>query len=340
MTRSCELPPEFKELEGKVNYVSERIKGQEYSSACPECGGDIHPDGSFPDRFRMFISSKINGKPAAWCRHCNYTWVAGNTNGSRYQPTPEEKAMLLAEQKRRERERELETQRARELINREAIWEKYHNQLNDEALNLYKKRGIEDQYWLDFWGLGYCQSKRFACGDQFFSSPSLTIPVFTPDKKVLTIEHRLLKPQDPGDKYRPEVKGLPAVIFVADYERKLTGRSLILEGKFKAMTTFILADNPSLNVGGLPSKSPDLELLIQLDECDPLIFCLDPDAYFLSDKQKAQGMTTTAASRLAEHFKDRARFMQLGGKIDDMMVAGQLNKKTLKRLMDTARRFA
>jgi hypothetical protein len=341
MTKSCELPPEFKELEGKVHYVAERVKGQEYSSACFQCGGEIHPDGSFPDRFRMFVASKANGKPAGWCRHCGVTFFPDRENGSRYQPTPEQQAIWLAEQKRRERERFLETQRARELINREEIWEKYHNHLTDEARELYKKRGIDNQYWLDFWGLGYCPFKRFAVGEQFFSSPSLTIPVFTPDKKVLTIEHRLLNPQDPGDKYRPEVRGLPAVIFIADYERELKdkGKVLVLEGKFKAMTTFIMADDPKLHVIGLPSKSPDLELLEQLKDCD-LIFCLDPDAYFLSDKQKAQGMKTTAALRLAEHFKDRARFMQLGGKIDDMLMAGQLDKIKLKKLMGKARRLA
>jgi hypothetical protein len=227
----------------------------------------------------------------------------------------------------------------KEKRNREEVWVKYHNQLNDEAIELYRKRGIDDQYWLDFWGLGYCKEKRFKCGDQFFASPSLTIPVFTSDHKVLTIEHRLLNPPDPGDKYRPEIKGLPAVLFVADYERKLSGKALILEGKFKAITTFIYADDPTLHVIGLPSKSPDLELLEQLKECDPLIFCLDPDAYFLSDKQKVQGMTKTSVKRLSEHFGSRSRFMQLGGKIDDMMVAGQLDKIKLRGFMDRSRRL-
>jgi hypothetical protein len=65
MPREAPLPPQWACLEGRVRYV-QRHSAVEYSSSCPQCGGDVHKDKSWPDRFRLFI----DGKPRAWCRQC------------------------------------------------------------------------------------------------------------------------------------------------------------------------------------------------------------------------------------------------------------------------------
>ena len=82
--RESQLPPEFIELSGQVQYVRERVRGKEWSSSCPKCGGSPHSHGEFPDRFRMWTKSKI-GKPFGWCRACDYKW----TSERDYKPDPE-----------------------------------------------------------------------------------------------------------------------------------------------------------------------------------------------------------------------------------------------------------
>lgn len=338
--RFSQLPYEFAELKGLVDFISQRGK-EEYSSSCPYCGGSTHEDGSFPDRFRMFLKSKTTGKPMGWCRSCGYTWWPNKINGSRWQPTEEEKAAWIAERHEREERRAQEIEEARKLLNQERLAEKYHDLLNDEAIGLYSKRGIRGDYWLDFWKLGYCPSKFARSGEINFTTPSLTIPVIDPQNNdhILSIEHRLIHPIDPGDKYRPEMKGLPSVLFVADYERKLSGKTLLVEGKFKAIVTFIFADDPNLHVVGLPGKCPDTELLEQLKECDPLVFCLDPDGFVNNDKDMRKKNGKTAVQRLNEALGSRARVMDLPDKIDDLFVTGALGKDSFHRLMDTARKM-
>mgnify|MGYP003440847534 CR=1 FL=1 len=109
------LPLEFAELSGKVFYVRERIRGREWSSSCPKCGGIPHQNGQFPDRFRMWTKSKI-GKPFGWCRACNYKW----TSERDYKPDPARIEAWRQERLEYERQRKAE---AEMLARRQAAWE-------------------------------------------------------------------------------------------------------------------------------------------------------------------------------------------------------------------------
>jgi hypothetical protein len=266
-------------------------------------------------------------------------------------PTAEERAAWERERRLAEEVRAREVEQARKMLDQEHLWQHYHEQITPEARAAYYKRGITD-YFIDYvWGLGYCPQKWCKSGETNFTTDTLTIPVFEPiTKKILTIEHRLLKPLDPGDKYRPETKGLPSVLFVADYEKPITGKGLMVEGKFKAMTTYLCADDPDLCVIGAPGKSPDLSLLAQMENCDPLIICVDPDAFYVNDTQRKAGQKVSAVQRLCTAFDElnrmrkaeskdiiNVRFMQLADKIDDMIMMGAINKQSLHMLMDTAR---
>jgi hypothetical protein len=273
----------------------------------------------------------------AWCRNCGKTFIPGR-NGTDWKPDPAVAAAWLAEREQSEQERMAEINRALELLQREQVWTSYHENLTSEIRGLYEKRGIPE-FWQDYLQLGYDPEKWFTSAGSNYISPSLTIPIFEPGGswKALGVKHRLLKPADHGDKYRPEMRGLPAALYMADPDRKLTGRVMIVEGEFKAITTNVFIDDVNLTVVGVPSKSPDIELLDQLAECDPVTICLDPDAYVLSEKQRAAGAKWPAIKRLADHFRGRSRVMQLPFKIDDAIVAGALDKWTLRRMMNMAR---
>ena len=87
MHRETSLPPQFQELAGKVEYVT-KVGDNHYRSNCPACGGNIHPDGQFPDRFQMFVCSETTGGPLGWCSRCNFTWTPGKGKGKDWKPDP------------------------------------------------------------------------------------------------------------------------------------------------------------------------------------------------------------------------------------------------------------
>ena len=337
--RESILPPEFQELRGKVQYV-QQVGRNEYSSSCPRCSGSMHEDGTYPDRFRMFIKSKATGGPLSWCRSCGFIWFPGK--GAKLTT---EQIKVFEEERRTLEERRLDEIRSGiDCLNREQKWLQYHEQLCEEARDYLALRHI-DGYWLEHWQLGFCPDKQIwtKAGDDWLEnySRTITIPIFEAGSgKVLNLKHRLLDDVPGAGKYRAENKGLPASLFVADHERKLTGPALIVEGEFKSMTTYITVDDPRLHVIGVPSKTPELELLNQLADCEPLYVCLDPDAYTLDADQIRRGMRVTAIQRLVTAIGSRARVLELPYKIDDMICQGWLGQAGIKSLMNTAARAA
>lgn len=333
MNREVPLPSGFEELSGLVRYVVKRGVNQ-YSSTCPECGGDVHTDGTWPDRFCMWPKSKATGSCLGFCRHCGLKWWPGKTDPSK-RPTPEQEAVWLEERLSAEQQRLAEIQTALEILQKEQAWVKYHEAAfdNGEVRQLYAQRGIKEDFWIMYWSLGFNPAKQVWYEGQGYLCQSLTIPIFeTLTRKALNIKHRLLNPPNPGDKYRPEIKGLPAALFVADLDKPLKGKTLLVEGEFKAMVSYLCADDPTMQVVGVPSKSPDLDMLDKLAECEPVFVCLDPDAYQVKGSEREP-----AISRLAAHLGNRARIIRLPGKIDDLINAGAITKPLLKSLMNGAR---
>lgn len=121
----------------------------------------------------------------------------------------------------------------------QAIW-RYHDGLgNMSSLGVtgrqwWKDRGISDAVMSQY-QLGY--SQRCPC---YRTSDSFTIPAMHRGA-VKTIRHRIARPTDPGDKYRPEYAGLGAHLFNADALDAALGDSsqggdvLVVEGEIKAL---------------------------------------------------------------------------------------------------------
>lgn len=336
--REAFLPAEFAELQSVIHYVVKRGTN-EFSASCPHCGGSPHSnDGTFPDRFRLFLKSHTTGGPMGWCRSCGYTWHPGKLRGEKWKPTQEQQQAWLSEREQYEKARAEEISRAIAMLQQEAKWVTYHEQLTGELRQHYYKRGLDD-YWIDYWQLGYNPCKQVWLDETFYTTPTLTIPIFEPlSHNAINLRHRLLEPRQPDDKYRPDFKGLPAAMFVADLDKPLSGPVAIVEGEFKAMSFYITVDDPELQVIGIPSKTPDLELLKKLEQCDPCYICLDPDAYFLTSQDLRNNRHTTAVARLAQGIGPRARVMNLPGKVDDLIHQNVINKASLRSLMRSARK--
>lgn len=320
------LPPELSQID--VSYVR-RISDNEYSSSCPKCGGVPHRSGEYPDRFRVFLHSKTYGGVLGWCRQCGYTWTP---KGERIDPAKQQE--WVKEREGYELERKAKAERALEMLRREQVWLRYHENLNGEVRQMYYKRGIED-YWIDYWMLGYNPDKVVWTGKEEYHSPALTIPVFEPgNEKPLNVRNRLLSPSNPGDKYRPEFGNLPSSLYFTDREAKPRNKVLVVEGEFKAMTTYLTLDDPEIFVVGTPGKTPNPKMFEWLSECEVVYLLLDPDAFV---KQQAESITPIR--RMIDYFKERSRVISLPYKVDDMIESRSLNKESLHTLISGSRRI-
>ena len=179
------------------------------------------------------------------------------------------------------------------------VAEFYHGNLAVDTNNAF-------EYWLsegmhvetiDTYKLGYCSR----CKTDKDRRPSYTIPVIIAGK-LYNIRHRLVG-ADNGDKYRPEIAGLPSVLFNADYLYGDSETMLIVEGEKKSIIT---AQTGYPNVGIMGKTGFNNKWVKKFDRFKLVNVALDPDA----EKQ---------AIDLAAKFGGRGRIIQLPEKIDDMI---------------------
>lgn len=289
----------------------------EYSSECPRCGGSVHSNGEFPDRFIILVKSKTTGGIFGWCRKCNFHWAPSVTlfsSVSNSTITPETKLDpypdILKDFQFRQK------------------WIQYHNNLDAEKRKFYYSRNISD-YWINYWMLGYNPEKFMWDGKNEWSTPAHTIPIFIPGGECVNIRNRLMNPVDSADKYRPEQKGLKSSLFLTNFDSAVGNKVLIVEGEYKAMTTFLTIDDPNLYVVGIPGKTPKLEMLDSLGSADVIYLMLDPDAYSTSHG-------VNPVDRIAKYFPGKTRKILLPYKVDDMIVNNWINKYQLRNVIDNA----
>jgi len=326
------LPIEFSGLKDRVKFV-QRVGAYEYSSSCPYCGGEPHRDGTYPDRFRMFLRATGHRPIAGWCRSCGKTWWPGKDTGTEWKPTPEQMAKWIAEREEYEKRRKEDAERAMAYLQEQRMWVKYHEYLDDDIRCAYRERGIPD-YWIDYWRLGYNPEFKFSFKKELFKTPTLTIPVVEPiTKKVLNIKHRLISYPHGAGKYRNEYQGLPQRVFVANYDKPIDGHVVVVEGEFKAMVTFITIDSPNIQVVGIPGMSPKEETLLgTLKDASNVYLILDPEAYV--EDGNGHSPLTRAADAIG---RGKVRVVDLPGKVDDLINDGLINKDDLRNYLKEAR---
>jgi hypothetical protein len=323
--RESPLPPEFYELQGLVHYVRERIRGKEWSSSCPKCGGSPHASGEFPDRFRMWTKGKI-GKPFGWCRVCNYKWTQNNE----WKPDP-----LKIEQWRQERIAEEqrikdEAERAIKLLTDLGKWREYYSWLKCDkiAAAYWKSCGIDDEYWWGEWGLGFdpMHTFWFDTGEGWVEhrTPTATIAVRDISKRIVNIKHRLLNPFN-GIRYRMEYRTHIEPLFIANLDIDNADYVIKCEGEKKAAVTWLTLDNPRVQCYGLPS-TPSNEIL-QAIKGKIIIDIIDPDVSLQNRK------------RIKDAYSDiDYRVVSLPVKIDDLILKTRMTKKEIKEIFRQARK--
>jgi len=329
-----------------------KTSAHEWAGPCPKCGGK--------DRFRVndergWFCRQCCGDPASgghWGDYADFTkfafgWELRDTlkaMGLNRHITAQEMQALEQERARNEAQ-----QRREEAITQSEVWAcltheadylKYHRIMNEsvEALALWQDRGLSFD-WPDMFMLGYCPSKIWKSGDEYFECASLTIPYLRAiydemnevivETRCIGLRHRLLMDNPPGGKYRPHMAGAGNhLYFTQPRQSRIDGGGLlIVEGEIKAMvveanlwTGGIAGDSepifPELSVVGIPGKSYKPEWIQQFRQARRVWICLDPDA-------------RTEAMRLREQIGNIAHVILLPEKIDDLLNAGIIDQREL-----------
>lgn len=197
----------------------------------------------------------------------------------------------------------------------------YHNQLNDFFRAEWLKRGI-DESWQGFFCVGGCED--FVINDGWHT-PTLTIPIYNEDYEVVNIKHRLLKPQNPKDKYRPDRPGLgafPPFIAFPDKGYK-AALYFVIEGEIKAMVTATITPDSEWQYIGVPGRSQYKPLIERL-KGQNVIVVPDPGAeHDAAEFCRAVG----------------GRWLSLPEKIDDLILKQRYDREWLWTIEKQARRL-
>lgn len=323
--RESSLPPEFMPLLGKVHYVRERIRGKEWSSSCPACGGTMHKHGEFPDRFRMWVKGKA-GIPFGWCRACDYKWYPERD----FKPDPAKIEAWRQERLAEERRIKEEAEQAIKLLTDVKKWEQYYSWLVADKIagDYWRKAGITDEFWWNEWHLGYDPSHSFwfDTGEGWVEhvTPTATIAVRDITGRIVNIKHRLINPFE-GVKYRMEYRTNTEPVFIANLDNK-PEFTVICEGEKKAAVTWLTIDSTKVQAYGLP-KNPSDDMLKAI-KTKRVIDILDPDVKNKDIERKREVFSDTDY-----------RIIRLPRKIDDMILEIGLGKEEIREIMKQARRF-
>jgi hypothetical protein len=196
----------------------------------------------------------------------------------------------------------------------------YHKTRKQWARDMWAKRGL-DEGWQDFFTLGACDDFVIN-GDHH--TPTLTIPILDEQRELQNIKHRLVNPQKPKDKYRPERSGLGAFPpMMAFPELGMNGGIVVVvEGEIKAMVTWATLNNPDIQVIGVPGRTQYKSLEAELIGKNVVVIP-DPGA----EKE---------AFTFAQNVK--GKYIQLPDKIDDFLIATCATSDSVYALLKQARK--
>lgn len=315
--REASLPAIFGEWAGKARYVQSTDRsGTKFNSACPSCGGEVHPNGDWPDRCAWWITSKA-GKPLGYCFHCRRTfWPDGNL-------TDEDKAESRAYVQAQLDQRARRAQALADAFRDSRKWEMYHESMGEAGRAKWRRRGVPDS-WQDFWQFGI-GSYNVRTDDGWVTSPTLTIPLFDHDWNCRNVKHRLEIATDYAGKYRPEIAGQGAILFLCNPPEALDGHVIVVEGEIKAAVTFATLDDANVKMVGIPGVNAAPHIIEQLKGAERLTLVLDPGA----EKQALE--LATALGR------KKCRMLIPPMKIDDMILDNQLSATQVRLLLAQAR---
>ena len=310
------LPTALARRWGHLRFIK-RQGAHEYSAECPKCHDYDHVSRhGHPDRFRMFDDLK----PRGWCRRCGLFAFADDDRRN-FKPDPAVVEQFRVEQLEAERRRRDEAERAIGLLQKDALWLRWHQEMPTDAQIWWTEKGVPSE-WQKRLKLGFCPDKAMWFDGVEHSTATYTIPVFDTGWKLVNLRHRLATPMN-GCKYRPDRAGLPQALYLTDPENPIGDYVVAVEGEVKAIVVRVaLEDTERVSVVGLPGKTPSDELLSRLDHAGRIVLILDPDA---------------DPATIAARWRPRSRVVRLPTKVDDALLQYGLRRDALRRAIRKAK---
>lgn len=239
------------------------------------------------------------------------------------------KALEIKQSNLEKRQAELEEKMAK--IERDLIslrtdrpYIKYNKSMEDVHREQWRKCGVED-FMQDTCTLGV--AGRYGL--------SLTIPYFGYDKQVHGIQYRVIHPD--REKWPMRYVCWPHYTFplyVANIYTQDWDNVFLLEGAKKAIVFWQTLKSPTANVVASPSLDLTDEHVKQLEKARTIYYIPDP---FKKDDKTTRKVLNKNWEKLGGKERD-IRFINVTGKIDDMVLAG-LGTDDLRGLVRNARRL-
>lgn len=321
MTREASLPVEFAELSGLVRFI-QRKSPLEYCSSCPQCGGGVHSNGEFPDRFIMLMPERARiNKPYGFCRKCNYRWWQGKEKGA--EVDPETLALLQQQAKEAELRRKEEREKKLAQFTTQELWEELHKRMGEEQKGWWRNNGIPDE-WQHYLKLGYTPDKTYSVLSELRHSPAYTIPYFGYGWVFKTMQYRLCSPENPDDRYRFE-QGLGTSYYMTTPNRHIADEVVICEGAKKGMVLRIHGEIKA-TVLAVPSKTDwrSCGILEAVKECGKIYVLFDPDCYQPPADMNSNWQPEPV--KFAKELGKNVRIIECPVKIDDAIIHYGLNR--------------
>lgn len=330
------------DLLGYVERAGATPKGRanRYSCACPLHGGDnptafsiYHKDGKW--LWNCFTGSCGGGDAIRFVevwqgldfkRACE--WINGGAiqDAQGMKESAERRHAQAMEDLRVAKEKEEARRQELRIAERHLH---YHNTMTQYHKDEWTKAGI-DEGMQSFWTLGGCVDFTYIHDDKEYHTPTLTIPVFNESNELMTIQHKLLNPVNPKDKYRPDRTGLKSHPFLAVPPMGYDGGVVwVMEGAKKAMVTWTRADSDwqCIGVSGQEQYKSMVDVLRPVGK--RVIVVPDPNS-------ERNPNAFAKALHLAREIG--GKIVKLNDKVDDLILSANLQQDDLYAMYRYARR--
>lgn len=331
--RQTPLPTQLDEFNRQVNYV-QKVGALKWTSSCPNCGGEVHSDGKWPDRCVWWADE---GRPRGACMRCGKIFFPGKHDNLFMSAQELERRRKLREQQWLSEQAEEKRRRERfAQFTTDELWKELHNRLTEEHRHWWEAQGI-GAYWQDFWQLGYTPDKAFKVGDKLYHSPAMTIPIFDLGWEPKNIQYRLLREIPGSGKYRPEIHTPAAFISRPDMTLDVD-EVVIVEGSKKAMVVYLYLDykEEQFQTVGVPSMNSWAGMEQRFENAGRVYVMLDPDS--MKRPIRAPDDWQPYPVKLCKKIGLKSRLVELPAKPDDMLLKHGATSDTFREAFRNARR--
>lgn len=207
----------------------------------------------------------------------------------------------------------------------------YHRMRGSWAIDLWNKRGL-DEGMQDWFCLGACEDFTYKIKENLYHSPTLSIPFRGEQNELLYLQHRLVNPVNPKDKYRPDLSSreIDVVPFLSVPTMGYNGGLVIVvEGAIKAMVTWSRIEEADVQVIGVPVQG-GYKKLTELLTGKKVIVIPDPNGNTKNEKTLQQPVDLAKAVN--------GKILRLPDKVDDYLLSTGMNANGFYSVLKQARK--